>query len=36
VPDINVRVREQSGKHLLALSFSAFDPGRVETFFIPQ
>jgi hypothetical protein len=26
----------QSGKHLLAASISPFDPGRVETFFVPQ
>jgi hypothetical protein len=32
----DVCFREQRGKHLLALSFSVFDPGRVETFFIPQ
>jgi hypothetical protein len=32
----NVRFRGQSRKLLLALSFSGFDPGRVETFFIPQ
>jgi hypothetical protein len=26
----------QTGKHLLGLNLSAFDPGRVETPFIPQ
>jgi hypothetical protein len=26
----------ESGKHLLAVSISPFDPGRVETFFVPQ
>jgi hypothetical protein len=31
----DVRSQGQSGKHLLALSFSGFDPGRVETFFDP-
>src|SRR5258705_7839278 len=32
----NVRSQGQSGKHVLALSFSGFDPGRVKTFFLPQ
>jgi hypothetical protein len=32
----NVRVWGQSGKHMLVLSSSQFDPGRVETFFVPQ
>jgi hypothetical protein len=32
----DVRSQGQSGKHLLALSFSGFDPGRVETFFVPK
>ena len=32
----NVRCQEQSGKHMLALSFSGFDPRRVKTFFFPQ
>ena len=32
----NVRSWGQSGKHMLALSFSAFDPGRVETILVPQ
>src|SRR6266849_1223652 len=31
-----VRCWMNNGKHLLALSFSAFDPGRVKTFFLPQ
>jgi hypothetical protein len=32
----NVRYQGQSGSHMLALSFSGFDPGRVKTFFLPQ
>jgi hypothetical protein len=32
----DVRSQGQSGKHLLTLSFSGFDPARVETFFVPQ
>ncbi len=32
----DVRSRGQSGKHVLALSFSGFDRGRVKTFFLPQ
>jgi hypothetical protein len=32
----DVRCWVNSGKHLLSLSFSGFDPGRVETFFDPQ
>src|SRR5216684_9137048 len=32
----NVRVRGQSGKHVLVLSSSQFDPGRVKTLFILQ
>jgi hypothetical protein len=32
----NVRFLEEGGKHVLALSFSGFDPGRVKTFFLPQ
>ena len=32
----DVRCWVNSGKHLLSLSFSGFDPGRVETFFVPQ
>src|SRR5258708_21442740 len=31
----DVRCWGQSGKHLLAASISPFDPGRVETFFVP-
>jgi hypothetical protein len=32
----NVRSCGQSGKHMLAWSFSAFDPGCVETLFVPK
>ena len=32
----NVRYWLNSGKHMLALSFSGFDPRRVKTFFFPQ
>ena len=32
----DVRCWVNSGKHVLALSFSGFDPGCVETFFVPQ
>ena len=32
----DVRCWVNSGKHLLSLSFSGFDPGRVKTFFLPQ
>ena len=32
----NVRYQGQSGKHVLALSFSGFDPGCAKTFFLPQ
>src|SRR6266436_7099824 len=31
----DVRCWVNSGKHMLAWSFSGFDPGRVETFFVP-
>jgi len=32
----DVRFRGNNGKHRLYMSISSFDPGRVETFFVPQ
>jgi hypothetical protein len=32
----DVRYWVNSGKHMLAWSFSGFDPGCVKTFFLPQ
>ena len=32
----DVRSWRQSGRHMLVRSFSAFDPGRVKTFFLPK